>query len=257
MIKIRMLILCTFFSICTIAQNTATNFITDDCNGITHNLFDSLASGNPVVIAWGMPCGPCAAPAYEAYTAVQNWKSFGRNVDFYLVDDFANTSCTNLVGWGNTNNMSLSTFFSSSDISMSDYGSNGMPKVVVIGTDAGVFYNENNSNINFQDIDNAINSASGSTTDVRSFNNDYFTLSCFPNPASNILSINYGQIGSDEIIFQVVDILGNILYNSIDHEHNNSKNLFFEIDISTLDQGQYFLSATTNSNRKTISFFVE
>ena len=130
--KIRILILCVIYSTCVFAQNTATNFVTDDCSGVTHNLFDSLNVGNVVVIAWVMPCGPCAALAYDAYSAVQDWKNLGYEVDFYLVDDFANTSCANLVGWGNTNNMPLSTFFSSSDISMSDYGSNGMPKVVVL-----------------------------------------------------------------------------------------------------------------------------
>ena len=256
MIKLRILILCTFFSICTLAQNTATNFITDDCSGITHNLFDSLDAGNIIVIAWVMPCGPCATYAYEAYSAVQY---FGNSkIKFYLVDDFANTSCANLVGWGNTNNMPLNNTFSSSDISMTDYGSIGMPKVVVLsGNDHAVYYNENNSQINYDDVMYALVNALEPPSSINEVNDRFISLNCFPNPARNILSINCSQIDSDEIIFQVVDILGNILYNHIDNKHTNLKNLFFEIDISTLDQGQYFLSATTNSNRQTISFFVE
>jgi hypothetical protein len=156
--KIRILILCVIYSTCVFAQNTATNFVTDDCSGVTHNLFDTLNAGNVVVIAWVMPCGPCATYAYFAYSAVQYLEpSFPGKIDFYLVDDFANTSCANLVGWGNTNNMPLNTTFSSSDISMSDYGSNGMPKVVILsGSDYSVFYNVNNNEINYNDVLDAL-----------------------------------------------------------------------------------------------------
>ena len=50
--------------------------------------------------------------------------------------------------------------FSSSSISMSDYGSSGMPKVVVLGNaNHSVFYNENDDKITFNGVQNAINNA--------------------------------------------------------------------------------------------------
>ena len=92
----------------------ATDFTTDDCNGITHNLFDSLDAGNVIVISWVMPCGPCATYTIPAYAAVQSFaSSHPGQVDFYLVDDYANTPCPTLVNWGNSNNMPLNTAFSS------------------------------------------------------------------------------------------------------------------------------------------------
>jgi hypothetical protein len=58
----------------------ATDFTTDDCNGITHNLFDSLDAGNVIVISWVMPCGPCATYSLPAYAGTiicnkPSWKS--------------------------------------------------------------------------------------------------------------------------------------------------------------------------------------
>jgi Leucine-rich repeat (LRR) protein len=144
-----------------LAQTTATDFTTNDCDGITHNLFDSLDAGNVIVIAWVMPCGGCITPSLAAYDAAQTFAiSHPGIVDFYLVDDYANTSCASLVNWGNSNSMPLNTAFSSSAISMSDYGSAGMPKVVVLGGSShSVYYNVNNNQINLNGVQTAINNA--------------------------------------------------------------------------------------------------
>ncbi|HRD39909.1 MAG TPA: hypothetical protein PLC65_14870, partial [Bacteroidia bacterium] len=65
---------------------------------------------------------------------------------FYLVDDYANTSCPTLTSWALTNGMPNAIVFSNSAIDMYDYGSTGMPKIVVIGgANHQVFDNQNNS----------------------------------------------------------------------------------------------------------------
>ena len=98
----------------TVLAQTATDFITDDCNGVSHSLFDSLNAGNVIVLAWVMPCGPCATYTLPAYSAVQSFAtSHPDRVDFYLVDDYANTACPTLVNWGISNSMSTNTAFSS------------------------------------------------------------------------------------------------------------------------------------------------
>ena len=77
------------------AQTTATDFSTDNCNGITHNLFDSLDSGNVIVICWVMPCNPWATYAEYASTAVQSFAiSYPCRVKYYLADDYANNTCS-------------------------------------------------------------------------------------------------------------------------------------------------------------------
>ena len=68
---------------------------------------------------------------------------------------------------GNVNGMPLNTPFSSSDISMSDYGMNGMPKVVVLaGEDHTVFYNDRDDKINYTGVYDALTNAYGNLSSV-------------------------------------------------------------------------------------------
>ena len=127
-------LLVLFVANISFAQTTATDFITNDCNGITHNLFDSLDAGNVIVICWVMPCTPCATYAGYASDAVQSFAtSHPGRVKYYLADDYANNTCSYLSGWASNYNIATDAFFSTTDLDMLDYGTVGMPKVVVLG----------------------------------------------------------------------------------------------------------------------------
>ena len=246
---IKLLIL-LFTSNITFAQ-TAVDFTTDDCNGVSHNLYDSLDVGNVIVLAWVMPCGPCATYTLPAYSAVQSFAlSHPNKVHFYLVDDFANTACPTLVNWGNSNNMPLNTAFSSSMISMNDYGSNGMPKVVVLGgANHSVYYNENDNKINFNGVQGAISNALSSplnTNDDLAVND--FNISVFPNPTANILNICYESNKSFNVVFEIVNVLGKTVYYSTDNntlscKDSGNKN----INMSQFKKGVYFLNILSES----------
>ena len=237
----------------------ATDFTTDDCNGITHNLFDSLDAGNVIVISWVMPCGPCATYTIPAYAAVQSFStSHPGRVHFYLVDDYANTQCPTLVNWGNSNNMPLNTAFSSSDISMSDYGTNGMPKVVVLGgSDHTVFYNQNDSHITFNGAQTAISDALSAPLAVSDHQSSKFGLISFPNPAPNgLLNVSCKIDKIENINFEIINILGEtvfILNNQSPQSIGQYNNTF---DISKLTNGIYFLKLSTRSYTETLRFVV-
>ena len=206
--KLTLFISLTFISMC-IAFAQAIDFTTDDCNGVTHNLFDSLNTGNVIVIAWVMPCAPCATDALPAYAAIQSFSSSHPNrVDFYLVDDYDNTACATLVNWGITNSMPLNTTFRSPDISMNDYGTAGMPKVVVLGgSDHIVYYNQNESHITFNGAQTAISDALAAPLAVNEQQNSKFGLSSFPNPTQNgklNVSCRVGNI--ENINFDIIRI---------------------------------------------------
>ena len=189
-------LLVLFVSNVSFAQTTATDFTTNDCNGVSHHLFDELDNGNVVVISWVMPCSPCATYSLPAYSAVQSFASShpGR-VYFYIADDALSPiygSCSSLPTWGNSNSMPNSIFFQSADVNMNGYGVSGMPKVVVLGgTDHHIYFNENDNKINFSDvqiaIDSALNNFVASTTELEST----FRLNIFPNPTQEELTINY------------------------------------------------------------------
>ena len=85
-------------------------------------LFSELDSGKVIVMVWVMPCGPCATHALSAYAAVQTYaNSHPDRVKFYMVDDYANTTCNSLQTWASTYSMGSCTMFSNQAISMSDY----------------------------------------------------------------------------------------------------------------------------------------
>jgi len=137
---------------------TAVDFTTNDCNGVQHHLFSELDAKTIVVMAWVMPCGTCVADPLATLSIVQSYNSsHPEQVVFYLVDDYANTSCSGLDAWAVFYGLGGATKFSDPAISMSDYGVDGMPKIVVLGgEDHRVYFNKNSSIDGVQD---AINQA--------------------------------------------------------------------------------------------------
>jgi hypothetical protein len=240
------------------AQTTATDFTTDDCNGVTHNLFNDLDAGNVIVIGWVMPCGPCATYTIPAYSAVQSFAtSHPGRVHFYLVDDYANTTCATLINWGNTNNMPLNTTFSSADIDMYDYGTAGMPKVAVLGgIDHTVYYNTNNSQINFNGVQTAITNALSAPLAVEQSVNNEFEILSYPNPVNNVLNVSYTNIKSAIINFTIVDVLGKVVL-SIEEDASYLKGEATKsINISALNNGNYFLKISSAGIVESIPFIV-
>jgi len=287
--KLTLFITLSFISI-SIAFAQATDFTTDDCNGVTHNLFDSLDAGNVIVISWVMPCGPCATYSLPAYSAVQSFATThpGR-VHFYMADDYANTTCSSLISWGNSNNMPNSTFFSSPDVNMNGYGVSGMPKVVVLGrSQHTIFYNQNNTNPTFSGVQNAIDSAlltnyvptwdclNGSCIDSGNGNGIYAdSLTCvancitnditnfthndillvFPNPTNDFLNISYKVIPDEDINFEIINILGETVF-TFNQSSQNIGQYNNTFDISGLTKGTYFLKLSTLSHTEISRFVV-
>lgn len=207
----------TFFILLTaiISANaqTASNFTCNDCSGVNHDLFSELDSGKVIVMVWVMPCGACAGPATTAYNTVQNFQTTHPNrVYLYLVDDYANTSCSNLNTWANglgimQNSWSLR--FSNPDIDMMDYGSTGMPKTVVVGGPGrSVLYNANNT-ISQNALQNAINTAL-SSTDIGE-TTGVMPLNIFPNPSSATATVRYALTQSSDINISLFDLQGKLI----------------------------------------------
>ena len=232
------------------AQTTATDFTTNDCNGDPHTLFDELDNGNVIVIAWVMPCLTCATYGLPAYSAVQTFAtSHPGRVHFYMADDFGTTACATINNWATSNNMPLSTTFSSSDISMSNYGTSGMPKVVVLGgSDHHIYYNKNDDKINFPGVQTAINDALNAPLGIEQMGRDNLQLSSYPNPVNNILNVSYTKDQSAIITFSVIDVLGEIVI--------QEKEWTTSIDVSSLNNGNYFLKVSSETSSESIPFVV-
>ena len=74
----------------------------------------------------------------------------------------------------------------------------------------------------------------------------------YPNPAIESLTVEYNAAINDHAIFEVINVLGEVL---ISTEMNQSHGFNTQwIDISTLEQGQYWLRMTANNETKVSQF---
>jgi hypothetical protein len=145
--------------------------------------------------------------------------------------------------------MPLNTTFSSSDISMSNYGTNGMPKVVVLGgSDHTIFLNKNDNKINFPGVQGAINDALNAPLAIEQAQENHFKLLTYPNPVNNILNVSYDKGKSETITFSVIDVLGKIVI--------QKNKLTTSIDVSSLINGNYFLKVSSEISSESIPFVV-
>lgn len=240
------------------AQTTATDFTTNDCSGTSHHLFAELDAGKIIVAAFVMPCGACAAPSLAAYNAVQSYATSNPNtVYFYLVDDIGTTSCSTLTGWGNSNSMSGATTFSSTDFTMSDYGSPGMPKIVVLGgTDHAIVYNQN-SGVTTSGVQNAVNGllASADLSVIKPSGN--FDMKVIPNPASKDFHFEYNLEKSSDVVIEIFSLTGQLVYSQSESNQAEGNHTLNIGDKLNLEKGTYLLKLTTDSKSESISIMIE
>ena len=234
------------------AQTYATNFTEDDCDGVSYDLFNELDAGNIIVISFVMPCGPCATYSYPAYDAVESFAtSHPGKVHFYIADDHLSTACVILENYANNYNMSNSTIFSNPNIAWSDYGTYGMPKVVVLGgSDHLVYLNKNEDKINYLEVHTAISNAlSDGLSSLYDSKANTFEISTFPNPLKNNLTVSYSTSGNEKIKIEIIDLLGKSMVlknNLIRLEGAYSETL----DLSAFKGGMYFIKISSSNKEQ-------
>lgn len=250
-----------FISIISAASaQTAVDFTANDCNAVSHNLFTELNAGKVIVMAFVMPCSSCIGPSLTAYNISQSYATSNPGqVLFYLLDDVANTSCTTLSGWASTNNIGPNLFaFSNTNYSESDYGTSGMPKIVVIGgANHTVYFNQNNSAAgNSTAIQTAIDLALSEIEGVNESVSNKFSLNLFPNPASGKLNLTYVANNHDEINIQLINSIGQVV-NEINNQNVLSGLNQWSFNTNQLSTGIYFVRLSSAAVYSLKKFIVE
>ena len=243
-----LVVLCIFTKI--LSQTTATDFTVNDCDGNTHHLFSELNSGKVVVIARVMPCPPCATHAISAYSSSLNFETSHPNrVKYYLVDDFANTTCSSLSSWASSNGLGSTTMFSDAAISMTDYGQIGMPKVVVVGgANHKIYFNKNSST---QGISDSISLAL-QANNINDFLSE-IDIELFPNPSSDFLNISYSLTSTSAFKIELFNMIGQRAIEPI-NILNSSSNGTYKLNVSELSNGTYFMKYSSDDISKVIKF---
>lgn len=245
--KKSILLALTFSLTVTLYSQTATNWTCKDCSGVEHTLFDVLDSGKVVVIDWVMPCGPCAGPTITTHNVVQSYQdTHPGKVIMYVADDFADTPCISLASWLTGIGVTNVTAFSNAAINMNDYGSIGMPKVVVIGgPEYKVFYNANNSE-NHVLMQSAINEAIAATTVGVGENEAAFSgVSLYPNPTSSNSTLTFDLKEPSPVTIETLSPSGQLISQQIFSSPNSGRNTF-EINTEALSTGIYFVRLRAN-----------
>jgi len=237
---------------------TATDFTADDCGGTSHNLFTELNAGKVIVLVWVMPCNACTGASLTTYNVVESYQSSNPNtVYMYLCDDYGNTACSSVNSWGTTTGIpesSSSLRFSDAAISMSDYGSAGMPKIVVLGgTDHTVFYNVVNT-VNIVNLQNAINSALN-TTGINEQSSTVSALSIFPNPAANSSEIKFTLAKSSDVSIELFNLEGQMLKNVFSGKLAAGENKV-QLDLAGYSSGMYLVKLSDGDKSKFINVVV-
>ena len=260
-IKNSLLILALLVSGNSIAQTNATAASPVDCNGITHDLFADMDAGKIIVIGWTMPCATCASPLLDVHNAVLNFAISNPGVvEYWLTDDFGNTNCSSISGWAATSGISNAIYFSTSELSMFDYGTTGMPKVVVVGcADHKVYYNRNDSPTG-SGVTDAVNQALSDIAASCLLGNDElnqtkFDLACYPNPANSEIAVSFSIPTAEKISLEIMDLNGAVL-KQVNVEKSNALVGSVQVDIKDLKGGVYLLKIMSNDEAEVIKFQV-
>lgn len=245
----------------SVSSQTATNFNCNDCASVNHDLFTELNAGKVVVICWVMPCGSCVGGALAAQAACQSFSTSNPGqVYYYCVDDVANTNCTTLSNWCSSNGVTNTTAkFSNSAINMTNYGTAGMPKVVVIGggTSHTVYYNQNNNTVSQSGVQGAINNAlSAITTDVKEIeNSDFVSANIYPNPSNLSCSLSFNLVKESKVKIEIQNVLGQKISDAFSGDLKKGENTL-TINTSELSNGNYFINISNDGTSKKIKMIV-
>ncbi len=251
-------ILTIFLASFGVYSQTAVNFTCNDCAGVNHDLFTELDAGDVDVLCWVMPCSSCIPATLTTYNVVQSFAlSYPGRVHIYIVDDYANTSCTSLSSWCNTNGFTNSTKFSNASIKISDYGTYGMPKIVVTGNYTHhVYYNANN-NVNATTLSAAITTAlqDFSVGIAEPLSAEPGAVKSFPNPVTNQVSLTFSLEKAGKVSVSVVNYLAQPALKTEKYEFNPGEQTI-TVNTSEFENGIYFVRLLTESGIKSTKFVV-
>lgn len=220
------------------AQMTATDFTINDCSGVSHHLFGELDGGKIIVAVFVMPCSGCMIPAIDAQNVVQSFAtSHPGRVEMYLVDDDGLTTCAELNSWRNSNGLHIMPTFSDPAFVQTQYGTPGMPKVVVLGgTDHKVYDNQNNT-FDMEQLRNGINAALGIPSSTRSVTKSNAAFSISPNPATSSAVATVNVVSDRMARFSFFDKSGRVVKTKYAQLTKGLNNV--SLELSGLPQGVY------------------
>jgi peroxiredoxin len=238
----------------SVAQTTAMDFNTTDCNGNTANLYADLDAGKAVVLFYFMPsCGSCPPPAQKIQAMANNINAaHPGKVKAYAFPFNNTTTCSYSQSWVSSNGLPLYAPMDSGATAVAHYGGFGMPTVVLVG---GNNHRVMFSTLSFSTSDTTIMRDSilaliGAPTGINDVPDNINSLSVYPNPATTQVTVSVDLKEQSDVTIDIVDIVGKqIAVISKDKNANGSISRTFNTDV--LANGIYTIRI--NANGKTVN----
>ncbi|MFN6037954.1 MAG: T9SS type A sorting domain-containing protein [Bacteroidota bacterium] len=257
--KLKLLLL--FSSVCILnmqSQTVSQNWTHTDC--ITNNsytLFNMLDSNKVVVMEFEMGCSSCVIAAQNLEGIKQAYDvSYPGQVKFFLMDYWANHTCTNIQTMVNNNSLSFGGFVGCATDKNYYSTSSPMPMIIVTGGPSHTVYYKS---LSYDTTDNAaiaaaINQAlSDIAASVQMASVTNLSVSLSSNPAFEEIYLNITSPSSLQMNVEVFSLLGEVVTRQ-KIEVNNKGFSQVKLNVPTLQSGVYFVKYRYGNLSKTLKF---
>ncbi len=248
-IATKSLIILSFLGLTTtgFSQTTAMQFNGVDCNANSVDLFADLDAGKAVVLFFYMPnCGTCPPVASKIQTMANNINATHPGLVKGYAFPFQNsTTCTYSASWVADNNLPLYAPMDSGAVQVAYYGGFGMPTVVLLGganQDVLFVTQDFNTSDTTTMRDLILNTFTASTPELKE---EISNLSVFPNPSTDVMTINFNLLTSSESFIELLDLKGSRVL-VMENEQLNQGAVQKELNVSALSAGSYILKVHAN-----------
>lgn len=226
-----------------------------DCDGATVDLFADLDAGKAVVLFFYMPtCGSCPPPAQKIQVMANNINAnYPGKVKGYAFPYQNSTLCSYSSTWVSSNSLgSIYQPMDSGSAMVAYYGGFGMPTVVLLGG-SGANRRVMFSTLSFSSSDttlmkDSIHSMLG-TTGLLDKPETAESFSIYPNPATDLITIQLGLNEPTDLALEITDLMGKkVAFITKGRESGNVKKQF---NVSGLPNGHYFVRLEINGKATT------
>ena len=227
----------------------AMDFNATDCNGNPQHLFADLDAGQAVVLFYYMAnCGTCPPPAQKIQAMANkiNQNCPGM-VKGYAYSYQNSTTCSYTASWVTSNNLPLYVPMAGDGAEqVAFYGGFGMPTVVLLGgPNHDILWSTQNfvtaDTTAMRDLILNMNCVAG----LSDLNNPQSSLTVYPNPSNDILTLNFSNNNTSDISYSIQDLLGKTVFAS-NIETLDKGIIERTVNTGSLANGNYLLNVTIN-----------
>ena len=236
------------------AQTTALDFTLEDCDGVSHHLFDELDQGKVVILEFAMipSCQPCisAGGVLQQIRDDHEVNEPGR-VKWYPWGFSQAYTCAQMGSWTASHSLSPSATFTDGSDMVDYYGGMGMPTIVVLaGSGHQVIYNHQGYSASMHDqIEAAISSVVG----MQEATPMAMSFAVYPDPAIDVLTLNAVLPEAARMAMVVYDAAGRAV-TTVPEVKLAAGTHKLPISVSGLANGHYVLALSGTSGTHTFPF---